>query len=256
MYKTKNLKPILLVSLLLLAAFAISLAGCGGDKKASPAAPQATAPSAAPATPAATPSKPAASQEDTLAAIMLKARSAPGFSYDLVMTAPGFTATSKVWGVKDKMRMENSFEGKKMITLIDGETSYMLDPATNTAMKFSSRDDSEEMLGKADNPTQYEDSIAKGSLKFIENVVYDGVRCRIVTYSTKEDGMSVKMWLREDYGMPMKQEMVSKKGEKMSIEYKNMKIGAQPPDLFKLPAGVKVQDVGAMMPPAAPKPKK
>ena len=43
------------------------------------------------------------------------------------------------------------------------------------------------------------------------------------------------------------QEIVSKKGEKMTIEYKNMKIGAQSADLFKLPAGAKIQDMNAMM---------
>ena len=40
----------------------------------------------------------------------------------------------------------------------------------------------------------------------------------------------------------------------MTIEYKNMKIGAQASDLFKLPAGVKIQDMNEMMK-NMPKPK-
>ena len=108
------------------------LAGCGGgDKK--PAAP-AAAPASAPA------AKPAASAEETLAAIMMKSKQVPGFSCDVNVTGPGFSSTSKMWVGKEKMRMENTFEGKKMITLVDGDTTYMYDPATQTAMKFSGKD--------------------------------------------------------------------------------------------------------------------
>ena len=101
--------------------------------------------------------------------------------------------------------------------------------------------------GKPEHPSDYQDNIVKDSIKSLETVVYEGVKCRVITFVDKEDGATAKMWLREDYGLPMKQEVVSKKGEKMTIEYKNMKIGAQAADLFKLPAGVKVQDMNAMM---------
>ena len=234
----KNQRVILTLGALLI--FATSLiTGCGGtDKKSSPA----------PAAPASSqPAKPAGGAEETLAAIMMKAKQAPGYSCDIVMTAPGFSSTTKMWVAKEKMRMENTFEGKKMVTLIDGDTTYMYDPETQTAMKFSSKDMPGGMEGKIDNPSDYEKGMAKDSLKFIENAVYDGVKCRVVAYTDKEDGATAKMWLREDYGLPMKQEMSSKNGEKMTIEYKNMKIGVPAADLFKLPAGVKIQDVGAMM---------
>lgn len=224
------------MGLVLLAFISGLLAGCGGSDKP-----------ASTTTPAATSAKPAATQEDTLAAIMAKARTAPGFTYDMVMTAPGMSMNSKVWGMKDKMKFENTHEGKKMVTFIDADVTYMYDPASNTAMKFSSKDMGADKGMKPDNPSAYEDSIAKDSLKFVENVVYEGVKCRVVTFTSKDDGTTAKMWLREDYGLPMKQEMVSKKGEKFTIEYKNMKIGALPPDTFKLPAGAKIQDMGEMM---------
>ena len=224
-----------LIVLLMLALAIGLLAGCGGDKKAADKQ----------ATPASTPSKSAA--EETLAAVMMKAKQAPGFSYDMVMTAPGFSNTSKLWSSKDKMRVENSFEGKKMITIVDGDTTYMYNPESNTAMKFSGKDLPQGMEGKPENPANYEDQMVKESVKVIETVMYEGVKCRVVTFTDKEDGAIAKMWLREDYGLPMKQEIVSKKGEKMTIEYKNMKIGAQSADLFKLPAGVKIQDMNAMM---------
>ena len=236
----KNTKLVLIVGILLLTSIAGLLAGCGGDKK--PASP-----ASSPASQASAPAKPAAASEETLASIMMKAKQAPGYSCDIVMTAPGFSSTSKMWIAKDKMKMENTFEGKKMITIVDGDTTYMYDPGSQTAMKFTSKDMPGEMGNKIENPSDYDKNMVKDSLKFIENVVYEGVKCRVVMYTEKEEGTTAKMWLREDYGLPMKQEITSKKGEKMTIEYKNMKIGAPSADNFKLPAGVKIQDVGAMM---------
>ncbi len=235
----KDRRKILIAGLLALFLATGLLGGCGGDKKPAekPAAPTASAPAA--------PAKPAA--EETIAAIMMKAKNAPGVSYDMVMTAPGFSNTSKLWSSKDKMRVENTFEGKKMITIVDGDITYMYNPEENVAMKFSGKNLPTGMEGKPEHPSDYQDNIVKDSIKSLETVVYEGVKCRVITFVDKEDGATAKMWLREDYGLPMKQEVVSKKGEKMTIEYKNMKIGAQAADLFKLPAGVKVQDMNAMM---------
>ena len=235
----KDRRKILIAGLLDLFLATGLLGGCGGDKKPAekPAAPTASAPAA--------PAKPAA--EETIAAIMMRAKNAPGVSYDMVMTAPGFSNTSKLWSSKDKMRVENTFEGKKMITIVDGDITYMYNPEENVAMKFSGKNLPTGMEGKPEHPSDYQDNIVKDSIKSLETVVYEGVKCRVITFVDKEDGATAKMWLREDYGLPMKQEVVSKKGEKMTIEYKNMKIGAQAADLFKLPAGVKVQDMNAMM---------
>ena len=241
----KTQRQILIAGLLALSLATGLLGGCGGDKKAAdkPAAPAASAPA-----------KPAPAAEETIAAIMMKAKNVPGVSYDMVMTAPGFSNTSRLWSSKDKMRVENTFEGKKMITIVDGDTTYMYNPEENIAMKFSGKNLPTGMEGKPENPSDYQDSMVKDSLKSLETVVYEGVKCRVVTFVDKEDGATAKMWLREDYGLPMKQEVVSKKGEKMTIEYKNMKIGAQASDLFKLPAGVKIQDMNEMMK-NMPKPK-
>ena len=238
----KNKRQLLIAGLMALALATGLLSGCGGgDKKATdkPAAPAASAPAA--------PVKSATTPEETIAAIMMKAKNVPGVSYDMVMTAPGFSNTSKLWSSKEKMRVENTFEGKKMITIVDGDITYMYNPAENTAMKFSGKDLPTDMEGKPENPADFQDNMVKDSLKSLETVVYDGVKCRVITFVDKEDGATAKMWLREDYGLPMKQEIISKKGEKMTIEYKNMKIGAQSADLFKLPAGVKIQDMNAMM---------
>ena len=128
----KNQRQVLIIGLLVLWISTGLLGGCGGDKKAAdkPAAPAAS-----------TPAKPAPAAEETIAANMMKAKNAPGVSYDMVMTAPGFSNTSRLWSSKDKMRVENTFEGKKMITIVDGDITYMYNPEENVAMMFSGKID-------------------------------------------------------------------------------------------------------------------
>lgn len=216
------------------------LAGCGGGNKKTAVSPPTAAGPAQPA-------KQAPAAEETLASIMMKAKHVPGYTSDIIMTAPGFSSRSKMSFTKDKMRIENAFDGKTMITIVNGDTTYLYEPSSQTAMKFSGKDLPAEMGGKIESPAAYEQTMVKDSVKFIESVVYDGVRCRVVSFTDKETGATAKMWLREDYGLPAKQEMISKNGEKMTIEYKNMIIGVPPADYFILPAGVKIQDIGALM---------
>lgn len=229
----------LLSTLLIIVVFSI-LTGCGSDKKPTgPATPAATSTPAAPA-------KPAASDEP-LAAIMMKAKNAPGFSYDMIITGPGMNTTSKIWNMKDKMRVENMFDGKKMITIVDGDITYNYNPETNIAMKFSLKDMPGGMAEKPENPADFPDQMIKDSIREVGRETIDGVHCRVFSYKDKDDGATAKMWLREDYGLPMRQEVTAKSGEKMTIQYKNMKIGAQSGELFKLPAGAKIQDMAAIM---------
>ena len=100
----KKQRQVLIVGLLVLWISTGLLGGCGGDKKAAdkPAAPAAS-----------TPAKPAPAAEETIAAIMLKAKNAPGVSYDMVMTAPGFSNTSRLWSSKDKMRWKTHSKAKR-----------------------------------------------------------------------------------------------------------------------------------------------
>jgi outer membrane lipoprotein-sorting protein len=51
-----------------------------------------------------------------------------------------------------------------------------------------------------------------------------------------------KMWVRTDYGIPIRIESVDPSEEKTIMEFKNLKIGKQPADTFQLPAGVEIID--------------
>ncbi|WP_145091145.1 hypothetical protein [Sporomusa sp. KB1] len=78
---------------------------------------------------------------------------------------------------------------------------------------------------------------------------YDGVKCKVLLTQDEGEGKSqTKLWVREDYGIPLRVEVTEANGSKnMVMEYKNLKVGAQPAAAFQLPEGVEVMDMGEMM---------
>jgi outer membrane lipoprotein-sorting protein len=61
------------------------------------------------------------------------------------------------------------------------------------------------------------------------------------------DKPQTKMWVREDYGLPVRVEVTALDGQKTVIEYKNLKVGAVPAENFQLPAGVPVTDMSGLI---------
>ena len=211
---------------LTLVAFCFVLGGCGGDKK--------EADKPAPAAPA---------KEDSVASLLSKAKNAPGISYDYVMTGKNVQMNGKMWMAGNKVRSEMTVQNMKMISIIDGDAkvAYNYNADQKMAMKVD--------IGKAkvaDGPDHFTRDADPGKLKVLESTVYEGVKCKVVQRDDPENKMQVKMWLREDYGLPMRVE-TEVNGEKMVMEYKNLKVGALPPETFVLPADVKVTDIGQMM---------
>jgi len=68
----------------------------------------------------------------------------------------------------------------------------------------------------------------------------------VVVITTADGKEECKMWVREDYGIPIRVEADSQEG-KAVMEYKNLQIGPQPAEKFQLPAGVQVMDMTDML---------
>ncbi len=219
---------------LVLVLICFSFTGCGGSKKEtqnksteSPAINQST--------------------EKELAANLLgKGKEVKGMSYDYSLTMPeGKMMTGKVWMQDKKMKTEGTVEGKKIITIIDGDTNtvYTYYPDQNMAIKLSAPESGE----KAPTPTDYTRDADPDKIKTLETTMYDGVKCKVMLIKSGEGKEQVKMWVCEDYGIPVRVEATAPDGSKTVMEYKNLKVGPQPPDAFKLPTGVKITDMNEMM---------
>ena len=209
----------------------VSLVGCGGGKKETDIQPSSndTAQSM---------------KEVSIADLMAKGKKVEGMSYDFVLTAKDGSMNGKTWVEGNKVKTEAVTEGQKIITIFDSDTIYSYNPDQNIAYKLSP-----DKSKKAETPMDYTEDLDSKSdeIKILETTVYDGVKCKVVEVMSADSKDQMKMWLREDYGIPMRVESTESNGSKTIMEYKNLKVGPQPEETFKLPDGVQITDINQMM---------
>lgn len=179
--------------------------------------------------------------------LLSKGKQIQGISYDFTIKSKDVNMTGKVWAQKNKLKTEMTVSGQKILTIFDNDTVYQCDLPNKVAMKFSMKGTQAFGVQKPKQPSDFNDNYKGESLKIIDSTVYEGVKCKVMLAVEKNTNDQVKMWVREDYGLPMRAEITTAKGEKMVVEYKNMKIGSLPTDTFNLPPGLKVQDMSEMM---------
>jgi len=209
------------------------LAGCGGNKDAGSQQGEQTSQSA---------------KSESISDIFAKGGKIDGLSYDYTATTSDMTMNGKVWMQGKKMKTESTIGGENVVSFFDGDTNTVIiyNPAEKTAMKMSAGQ-AEDQKAISDTPVDYASDIDQTSVKELETVVYEGVKCRVVEVTEKDSQAVAKMWIREDYGIPMRVESTDPTGGKFVMEYKNMKVGSIGADVFQLPAGVEVTDMSEML---------
>ena len=223
-------KLLLLFVALILVVSSLSLVGCGGAKKETDI--QSTG------------SKQSSNDTVSIADLISKGKKVEGMSYDFVMTAKDGSVSGKTWIRGDKVKTEVVTEGQKMITIFDGDTIYAYNAEQNLAYKLSP-----DKSKKTETPMDYTGDLDSKSdkIKILETTVYEGVKCKVVAVMSADGKEQMKMWLREDYGIPMRVESTESDGSKTIMEYKNLKVEPQPEETFKLPDGVQITDMNQMM---------
>ena len=172
------------------------------------------------------------------------------------------TTTQKVWYKNNKMRMEfkqkNPVTGKteKMIMIIHPDKIYMIQPGSNNAFKYNAN--------SGNNPVKhmFESSAGRNKAKKTGSGKAGGVKCGIYEYSVKYDigntsfKTKIKEWRSKKDGFVMK--TVSKTspyeimGQKVKaatsiMEMLKLKKNVKIPDSkFKVPSGIKIQDIEKM----------
>lgn len=222
-----------LICVLLVFLSSTILAGCGGTTKET-SAPSSNHPSVNTQTP----------KQETISELFARGQKLEGISYDCVVSEKGNAPlNSKVWMQGTKMKVEITIEGQTMITFIDGNSVIGYNPDQKTAFKLSI-----DKTKQAKTPNEYlkEANSQTDKFKNLEPTVYDGVKCRVIS-SVGSDGKELtKMWIREDYGIPVKVETIGSDGNISVLEYKNMKVGPLPEGTFKLPDGVQITDISKL----------
>lgn len=153
--------------------------------------------------------------------------------YDMVITAPGApTMTQAAWVKKNKMRMEITQQGQTNVVLVDNDamTMYTYMPAQNMAMKMTWEPTTKSAVNEAQSLSDYDPTI-------IGTETIDGKVCTVVQHSV--DGQTMKMWLWQDHGIPIRVEVTTAQGMTV-MEYKNIQFVDIPDSMFALPAGVEI----------------
>jgi len=116
---------------------------------------------------------------------------------------------------------------------------YLYQPQQKMATKLPYDDED----GQFSNPLDEQEEVDEENAVYVGKEKIDGKNC-LVYEMTAEDAKS-KMWVWEDNGMPLRIESESE-GEKVVVEYSNVKVGDIDDNMFKLPAGTQIMDMANM----------
>lgn len=236
--KQTNLRSILLISILIIALSIFT--GCGGNKDAS-------------APPVKTPdnnqspdNEQIQDKEESVIELISRGSQIDEMYYELVMIGAGLSSESKSWLKGDKMKIDTTINGQRLISIFDlvkGEViSYT--PGENMAMKTS-----EEEYPGMDNitPIDYINRLDKGEFVSVGTEKFNGMECQVIQIAS---GTSLfKQWISTEHGIVVKVEE-DYNGQKIVMEFKNLKVGpgSVTDDVFAVPQGLEIFDMNEMMP--------
>jgi outer membrane lipoprotein-sorting protein len=154
--------------------------------------------------------------------------SALEFSSDMVMTSQGQTHTSKVWAKENKFRMESGGQPGYTIMRVDKSVTWMVMPEQKAYMEMK--------LDPTKRPRSEEKVQGEVSRKLIGSESANGHPAKKYEVTYTEGGKTERMyqWIATDINFPVRMAAID---GSWVLDYKNIKMGAQPDSLFEVPSG-------------------
>jgi hypothetical protein len=238
----------LFILVFLIIVLALVLPSCGGSKSATTSTKTAavtTTASAKTTSPTSSSTKTTSPATTTTAAggslsdILGKGADISTISYDMSMTVAGQNIITKVYQKNQKIREDMTMSGMTFIIIfnMDENVMYMYYPDQKMAMK-QALDPSQIPQGS----TEDTDAILNYNPTVVGTETIDGKVCTVITYDMPGEG-SVKTWIWNDKGFPLRMEMNTSAGN-TTIEFTNVDFSDIPDSMFQLPSDVTIQDMG------------
>lgn len=175
----------------------------------------------------------------SLADLFATYQQATSLSLDFTVTTPdGQTSSGSMWERAGRLlKIQTTTGGVESVMIIDlvKNTMTVYQPSTKQGMQTT-------VNVPFEDPAAYAAGVDVGNMQDLGTEVVDGETCRVTQYSTTStDGLTtVKMWLSERLGFPVKVTGTTADGKTTTITYSNIKIGELPGDTFEVPADVKI----------------
>lgn len=168
-----------------------------------------------------------------------------GYSYSYSIAINGDKKTGKSWASGHKRRSETIIDGQKLVTLYDGKQQvvYSYYPAKKEAIKMPA----EETPDLVASPEDYLQGILNDQISLLGTTKYQNHQCQLILAQDPHSQAIIKMWVKSDWGIPLRVECTDPDGNSCIVEYSQVKVANQPPGLFKLPPGTKVIDLVQML---------
>jgi outer membrane lipoprotein-sorting protein len=173
--------------------------------------------------------------EESLEDILGRGAELVSVQYEAVITAPGAPQQiMQIWFKQEKIRAEVTEQGQTLVTIanLDTQVAYLYYPAMNVAYQMDFEEAPELPLADAQSIPEYEYQI-------IGTEIVDGKECLVVEYSVPAEQTTVRMWIWEEYGFPIRAEMTTSAGTTIA-EFRNLDFGDIPDSMFELPPGVQI----------------
>ena len=149
-------------------------------------------------------------------------------SSDVVSTANNQKHTSKICIQGPKVRMESPQQPGYSIVRPDKNVMWMVMPEQKTYVEMP--------LDPSKQPRTGEKVQGEVSRKLLGSETIDGHHAQKyeVTYKDRETSQKMYQWMATDINFPVKMAAID---GSWIVEYRNIKMGAQPDSLFEVPAG-------------------
>lgn len=165
-------------------------------------------------------------------------------SYDQQMTQGRSVYQSKVVLKDQRFRMDMTAQGQAMMIIHNAEGTYTVMPSEHMAMKTPQLHPGQGPVKGASDYAQY---LQQQHAEKIGSDTIEGHACDLYRYTDSETGELTTVWVWKDKMFPLKFEIEAKQGKTL-IELSNIQLGAAiSDDVFQLPAGIQVMDMGNMM---------
>ncbi len=189
---------------------------------------------------------PTAPQSAQLSNLLGKVESIPSVKYDRVKTlSDGKEYMSKiVWEKGNKMRCQLVVEGEASDTYIldsDEEVAYHYVPETNRAREvdfYLARSIAGEPI--TETVRTFIELYEEAAMPSTEIETINGKVCTVLGMSVPGGIAEKKMWIWQEYGLPIREELTTRRSGTSGTEMKNIELNPIPDSMFELPAGAEM----------------